>query len=161
MAGFLREEDYLQARDSFLHSLDFQVASANGGSASGHPSAKGGAAGGPARGGAPTASAWGSQAHPPMQRPAPPPATGAMPPPPPPPPPPTLRTVTSDPTVAASALVGQRSVPSGSGGLAQLADLPRIGKAGVAEGKVGDGGGRGTWERIGIDVQLGDSGRPV
>ena len=156
LPGFLREEDYMQARDSFLHSLDFQVHS---GTSSGPVMAAAGS-GGAMRSSMGPASAFSSLQHPQhhqqqhrpqqqQQQAPPPPPLGAMLP----PPPPgggsaanggAAASVFS--VAAAAAPGGQKAAPSSSsGGLAMLADLPRIGKAGVAEGKVG----RGCWREEG------------
>lgn len=160
-AGFLREEDYMQARDSFLHSLDFQVHSATTAGPVSSPVTAGGAMRSSAMG---PASAFTSSQHPqhhqsqhqqpahhqhrPQQLAPPPPPLGSMPPPPPPGAGGGAANGGIGGTAAASSVAaapgGQKSAPSSLGGLAVLAELPRIGKAGVAEGKVRRGFGE--WE---------------
>ena len=127
--GFLREEDYMQARDSFLQSLDFQVhappsqlptTAAQPHSTPASPSLKGRPSSGNTNFSAPPRA-------PPPPGPPPPPVNVAVPRPAPAPTP----APTSLPGSAASSAGGAAS----SGALAALHDLPRIGKAGVAEGK--------------------------
>ena len=60
LPGFLREEDYMQARDSFLHSLDFQVHSGTSSS----PVMAAAAGGGAMRSSMGPASAFSSLQHP-------------------------------------------------------------------------------------------------
>jgi cofilin len=132
-AGFLRQEDFEQARDAFLKSLDFSVERvAPAAAAPQHAAA--------AHVAAPVAALRHAPA--PQSVAAAPAPRAAAPTPPPPPPAPVAFQQQAPPRMAPAASV-RLAAPSGgsgggalpSGGLAEVNDLPRIGRLGISAGK--------------------------
>lgn len=132
-AGFLREEDYMEARDAFLKSLDFTVnqrmVAAPPPSAGHHHHVA------PIATHHSSVAGAGSAANTPRAVRPPPPSA-------PPPPPPMFNAAAASANHTRSASQNNQGGIIGGGGgggggstLAALQDLPRIGKAGIAEGK--------------------------